>query len=83
MSASLTAPAGTRLFLWRPGTRSVEGFLAQAQGRKLAQSQRRGQGERLAYRARATGWHYVQVKIARPGGGPYALNIAKLATRRR
>jgi hypothetical protein len=81
--ASLDAPAGTRLFLWKPGTRTVEGLLAQAEGRRLAQSVRRGSVQRLAFRARATGWHYVQVKIARPGGGAYSLSLAKLSARRR
>ena len=77
VSARLSAPDFTRVFLWRPGTRSVEGLLAQAAARRLAQSQPRGPDERLAYRARATGWHYVQVKISRAGAGAYALDLVK------
>jgi hypothetical protein len=77
VTARLAAPSGTRVFLWRPGTRSVEGLLAQAEGRRLAQSQRRGLDQRLVYASRATGWHYVQVKIAVRGSGAYALDLVK------
>jgi hypothetical protein len=35
-----------------------------------------GVPERLVYRARASGWYYLQVKLARPGSGPYWIRIA-------
>jgi hypothetical protein len=83
VNATLTGIPGTRAFLWRPGTKSVEGLLAEAQGRKLASSARRGRDERLTFRARERGLHYVQVKIARAGTGLYTLNVVKLPARKR
>jgi hypothetical protein len=83
VTATVTGAPGTHAFLWRPGTRSVEGLLAEAQGRKLASSARRGASERLSFRARESGWYYVQVKIERAGNGPYSLTVQKLAARRR
>jgi hypothetical protein len=74
------APAGTRLFLWRPGTKHVEGRAADARLR-VAQSSRQAHGERLVYRTPPTrvgnGWYFLQVKIASPGFGQYTLSYTK------
>jgi hypothetical protein len=74
------APGGTRLALWRPGTRQVEGPGADVR-RRLAQSSRQGHGERLVYRAPATrvgdGWYYLQVKSSSPGFAQYTLSYTK------
>ena len=78
LSASLRGPAGanTNLLLWRPGTRRVDRRSA-AQFR-VAQSARPGSSERIAeYRARTSGWHYLEVEISRPGWGPYVLSYGK------
>jgi hypothetical protein len=82
LSASLRAPEGTRIFLWRPGTRHVEGELPSLglpRGR-VAQSAQRGAAQRFTYRNRGRpGWFYVQVKIGSPspGAGPYSLTYTK------
>ena len=78
LSARLRGPANanTNLLLWRPGTRRVDRRSA-AQFR-VAQSARPGSFERITeYRARSTGWHYLEVEITRPGWGPYVLTYAK------
>jgi subtilisin family serine protease len=85
VSASLRGPSGTdtNLILWRPGTALVEspaGSLAEQvalQSRRLAQSTHAGSNEHFIYRARETGWYYVEVKLATQGGGQYRLHILK------
>ena len=79
LSASLRGPAGTNtnLALWRPGTRSLDRTSA-ASGFRVAQSIRPGSRERITqYRARTSGWHYLEVRISRPGWGPYTLLYRK------
>jgi subtilisin family serine protease len=72
------APAGVRMFLWRPGTRRVAAGPEVRRGR-LAASRARGGLQQLAYRVprREDGWHYLQVRIQRPGAGAYALRVTK------
>ena len=82
LEARLTgAPGGTRVFLWSPGTRTVEGLSVAVQQRRVAQSAHRGGAEVLVYRApRARvgdGWYYLHVKSTAPGFGRYALRYAK------
>jgi subtilisin family serine protease len=80
--ASVRGPDGTRLFLWRPGTRHVEGELPSfglPHGR-VAQSVQRGAVQRFSYRNRRRGgWYYLQVKISSPspGAGSYTLTYTK------
>ena len=80
--ASLRGPEGTRLFLWRPGTRHVEGDLPAfrlPRGR-VAQSVQRGTAQRFGYRNRGrSAWYYLQVKIGSPspGAGSYTLTYTK------
>jgi subtilisin family serine protease len=76
---SLDGPRGTdaNLVLWKPGTRSVEGASATLVRNRAAQSRRRGSRERVSYRARVPGWHYVQVRLATRGGGAYRLAFTK------
>jgi hypothetical protein len=66
----------SELRLWRPGTRALQRRLGLA-GRPV----RRGVGfylKRLrAYRAQASGWHYVEVRAAVPGSGRYTLQIRR------
>ena len=74
---SVRGPAGTdtNLILWRPGTRHVDDL---ASLRLVArQSARPGPHEYLSYRARRTGLHYIQVKLASRGEGRYKLAIVK------
>ncbi len=77
LNATMLGPPRTRLFLWRPGTRTVEGLSVALQRRRIAQSIQRGAAERIAYRASSTGWYFLQVKIAAPGAGAYRLRFAK------
>jgi subtilisin family serine protease len=79
IAVTLTGPRGTdtNLVLWKPGTRRVEVLSLSAQRQRAAQSVRPGANERLAYRARASGWHYVQVRLGTPGAGSYRLTFRK------
>ena len=85
LSVALTGqPGGTRVLLWRPGTRAVEGLSVRLQRMRLAQSVTRGSSERLSYRVPAGrgGWHFLQVKIERPDWGPYVLRYVKRSVKR-
>jgi hypothetical protein len=79
---TLRGPNGARVFLWRPGTRHIEGetpALRLPRGR-VAQSVQRGAAQRFAYRTRSRGgWYYLQVKIGSPspGAGAYTLTFKK------
>ncbi len=62
------------LILWKPGLDR----LADARSDLRARRSIHGPGvpERIAYRAHRSGWYYVQVKLARPGFGPYRITLA-------
>jgi hypothetical protein len=76
--ARLSSGAGTsaKLLLWKPTTETVEGLLVPQEDR-AAQSAHVGVQERLAYKATADGWYYLEVKLARPGAVTYTLSYAK------
>jgi len=76
---SLRGPAGSKLILWQPGTKRVEGFSIDLQRRQVVQSRSRRAAERLAYRAPVggEGWYFVQVKLQEPGSGTYRLELSK------
>jgi subtilisin family serine protease len=66
--------ARIRLILWKPGTKTV----LHAKGRsRSVKSVRSGAIQRLSYRARTTGWFYVEVRAARRGGGAYSLRLTR------
>jgi subtilisin family serine protease len=65
----------TNLILWKPGTRHIDDLAAF--DFVARQSARPGPREYLQYRARKTGWHYVQVKLGSRGAGRYRLTIVK------
>jgi hypothetical protein len=73
----LNGPQGatSNLLLWRPGTKRVDDL--RTQHLRAAQSIRPGSAHRLRYRARATGWYYVEVKLATRGSGSYELGITR------
>jgi hypothetical protein len=79
LGAALEGPPGAKLYLWKPGTKSVEGLSIRLQSQRVAQSQQRAAAERFAYRtpARGAGWHFLQVKLEAPGGGAYTLTVEK------
>jgi subtilisin family serine protease len=76
--ARLRGPRGadTNLFLWKPGTRRVDGVSA---NRRLlaAQSKSPGSAEQIRLRVRKPGWYYLEVKISTPGSGGYSLRFRK------
>jgi hypothetical protein len=76
--ARLRGPRGadTNLFLWKPGTRRVEGLAA---NRRLlaARSTSPGSVERIRARVRDGGWYYLEVKMSTPGSGGYVLSFRK------
>ncbi|MDQ4018466.1 MAG: pre-peptidase C-terminal domain-containing protein, partial [Actinomycetota bacterium] len=75
---ALDGPAGgqSNLYLWRPGTRAVAGGAARRANR-LAAATRPGSRERLGFRARHAGAHYVEVRLVAGRSGPYRLGVAK------
>ncbi len=77
--ARLRGPRGTdvNLFLWKPGTRRVQGLAAD---RRLlaARSQTPGSIERIRIRrVRQSGWYYLEVKASAQGSGTYTLSFQK------
>jgi hypothetical protein len=79
VAVSVRGPSGTdtNLVLWRPGTVHVEGLSPELQARRVTESTRAGPNEHFLRRARQTGWYYLEVKLATPGGGPYRLHVSK------
>jgi hypothetical protein len=68
------------LFLWRPGTRAVQGRFLGSRPRAVREGIPAGSGfaKRLKpYRAPAAGWYYLEVKLPAPGSGRYALRIRR------
>lgn len=74
---SLGGPEGatSNLLLWRPGTKRVGDL--RTQHLRVAQSIKPGSSHRVAYRVRSNGWHYIEVKLATRGAGPYELSITR------
>lgn len=74
---TLNGPEGanSNLLLWRPGTKRVGDL--RSQHFRAAQAIGPGASQRLAHRAAATGWYYVQAKLATRGFGPYELTIRR------
>ncbi len=76
---AVLSPRGTDtiLALWKPETVHVDDLRAQSM--RLRASRKVGRVERLSYRARRTGFYYLQVKIQAAGGGDgsYALQFSK------
>jgi subtilisin family serine protease len=79
ITVTLEGPKGsdTNLVLWKPGTQRVEGLSLSILRKRAAQSVRPGAHERLAYRAAAKGWYYIQVKLGSKDAGAYRLQFAK------
>jgi subtilisin family serine protease len=84
LRATLRGPRGlqTSLFLWKPGTRRVDG-LAVDRRRLAARATVGREVKRIRYRAQTRGWYYLQVKLSTPGAGKYTLSWAKRAPRPR
>jgi Subtilase family len=63
------------LALWKPALTSLA--LARGRLRAARSIHPPGAPERIRYRAHRSGWHYLQVKLARPGFGQYSIRIAR------
>lgn len=76
-------PAGTRVFLWRPGTKSLQNVPVFPGRNLLARSVQRGATQRFAYRVppKRGGFYFIQVKVEEVGWGPYTLSFAKTPRR--
>ena len=79
-SVAAWAGANVQLELWRPATRRVD-QPATVKKLRAAQSVRPGSSQSLRFTAAAAGWYFVEVKVASPGFGAYALKLAKATTR--
>lgn len=79
LAATLDGPfkATSSLVLWKPGTTQLDEFSLRVLRQRAAQSAKRGWRQRLSYRAKRSGWHFLQVKVASPDSGPYRLIYAK------
>jgi subtilisin family serine protease len=76
VDASVLGPAapGSRLVLWKPGTAEVVGSSSRVLAMRAAVA---GPAGSLAYRARVTGWYYLEVAARARASGAYTLGIAK------
>jgi hypothetical protein len=73
------------LRLFRPGTRVLHGTRRLTDSVTRAVRRTKGQGftKRLRpYRVTATGWYFLEVKVAAPGWGRYALELRRPLTAR-
>ena len=61
------------IVLWKPGLRSLSKARSDLRARRSIHGP--GVPERLAYRASKGGWYSLQVKLARPGFGPYRIRL--------
>jgi subtilisin family serine protease len=73
----LDGPSGatSHLLLWKPGTKRVNDL--RRQNLRAAQSTGKGSSHKLSYRARASGWYYIEVKLATKGFGAYTLTLTR------
>ena len=64
----------TSIFLWKPGLHA----LADARSDLRARRSIHGPGvpERIRFKAHRTAWYSLQVKLARPGFGPYRIHLS-------
>jgi hypothetical protein len=63
--------------LWQPGTRRVAESRDRRRATRAAQSTRLGARERIVYRARKTGWYYLEARMWRGPTGQYRLTVRK------
>jgi hypothetical protein len=77
--ATLDGPfrADSNLVLWSPAARHLEQFSLTTLKQRLVASSKRGWRQKVSYRTRRTGWHYLQAKVVTPNAGPYKLSLTK------
>ncbi len=67
----------SNLFLWRPGTRTLDSGARLRRANRVAKSTTPSWRERIVHRARTRGHHYVEVRLPRGKAGQYTLTILK------
>jgi hypothetical protein len=72
-------PSSVVLALWRPSTVSVADLARQELRVRL--SNRPGRRERLGWRAREDGWHFLQARLTEPTHSPVAYRLSIVRTR--
>ena len=80
LSVSLHGPArgDSNLLLWKPGTKRVDDLSPHGQSGRVAQSVRAGSVQNIRrYRAKVSGWYYVEARLASKSAGPYSLRFTK------
>jgi subtilisin family serine protease len=79
LRATLDGPfrADSNLVLWSPAARRLEQFSLTTLKERLVASAKRGWRQKVSYRTRRTGWHYLQAKVVTPNAGPYKLSLTK------
>lgn len=74
---SAVVRAGSKLdvsvILWKPGLDRLADARSDLRARRSIHAP--GVPERIAYRSHRSGWYYLQVKLAKPGFGPYRLRL--------
>jgi subtilisin family serine protease len=63
----------TSVVLWKPGLHQLADARSDLRAKRSIHAP--GVTERLSYRAHRSGWYSLQVKLARPGAGPYRLRL--------
>ncbi len=63
----------TSVILWKPGLHRLADARSDLRAKRSIHAP--GVTERLAYRSQRSGWFSLQVKLARPGMGPYRLRL--------
>jgi subtilisin family serine protease len=67
--------ANVNLVLWKPGTKRLDD--AGSRTLRAAQAVAPGANQHIAFTAPGRGWYYVEVKVSKPGFGPYTLMLDK------
>ena len=78
-SLTPTVPSDIVLALWKPGATTVTGLVPPDLRVRL--SDRRGRRERLAWKAREAGWHYLQARLTEPSEAIVAYRLSVVRTR--
>jgi subtilisin family serine protease len=63
----------TSIVLWKPGLQTLGDARSDLRAKRSVHAP--GVTERIVFRARRAGWYSLQVKLARPGFGPYRIRL--------
>lgn len=67
----------SNLYLWRPGTRTLDSGARARRANRLARSAGPSWRERIVYRARTNGYHFVEARLPRGKAGEYTLTVLR------